>query len=87
MNLKGKNKKRGPQKSYANSKRFLGEKDEQWSERETEPAEVASNAELVRTRAWWKNNSFTKSALIGDKVMHDMKNGLKTEEVKGDENT
>lgn len=37
--------------------------------------------------AWWKNNSFTQSALIGDKVMHDMKNGLKAEEIKNDENT
>ena len=27
--------------------------------------------------AWWKNNSFTKEAIAGDKLMHDLKKGLK----------
>ena len=25
--------------------------------------------------AWWYNNSFTKAAIIGDNVMHDIKSG------------
>jgi SPP1 family holin len=27
--------------------------------------------------AWWKNNSFTAEAIAGDKLMHDMKRGLR----------
>lgn len=26
--------------------------------------------------AWWKNNSFTQPALVGDEVMHDLKAGI-----------
>lgn len=25
--------------------------------------------------AWWKNNSFTKAALVADEIMHDIKDG------------
>lgn len=25
--------------------------------------------------AWWKNNSFTQAALVGDELMHDIKDG------------
>lgn len=25
--------------------------------------------------AWWKNNSFTKAAIKGDEIMHDIKKG------------
>ena len=27
--------------------------------------------------AWWKNNSFTPEAIAGDKLMHDLKRGLR----------
>lgn len=39
---------------------------------------------VVSLITWWKNNSFTQSALIGDKVMHDMKNGLKEDNSDGE---
>lgn len=38
---------------------------------------IVSNAWLVVASvwSWWKNNSFTKAALAGDKVVKSMKSG------------
>ena len=37
--------------------------------------------------AWWKNNSFTRAARAGDKVMHGIKNGYTVNvDIEGEEN-
>lgn len=51
-----------------------------WTPLDIAEADVYQSVTLIATIgasiwAWWKNNSFTQSALEADKLMHELKKG------------